>query len=158
METLSNYVELISDVQFANGINYTIKQLIAFSRSPVFYYHFAFEGNRGLLKNVLEFKNLSGTCHGDEGGYLFNPSVLDVAMDPESPEAKMSQRLVKLWTNFAKTGNPTPGPDHMLDVIWKPATRSELAYLNIDKEMSMCHDLRSESTAFWEEINKTMPK
>jgi hypothetical protein len=46
----------------------------------------------------------------------------------------------------------------MLDVIWKPATTSEFEYLNIAKEMTMCHNLRSESIAFWEEINKTLPK
>jgi hypothetical protein len=46
----------------------------------------------------------------------------------------------------------------MLDVIWKPATASELVYLNIDKELSMRQNLRSESISFWEEIKKTTPE
>jgi hypothetical protein len=46
----------------------------------------------------------------------------------------------------------------MLDVIWKPATTSEREYLNIAKEMTMCHNLRSESVIFWEELSKTKPK
>jgi len=43
----------------------------------------------------------------------------------------------------------------MLDVIWRPATRSELLYLNIDKEMNMRRNLRGESIKFWEELYKS---
>jgi len=45
-----------------------------------------------------------GVCHGDEVGYLFDGSLQNVLLDPESPEVQTTQRLVRLWTNFAKTG------------------------------------------------------
>jgi len=47
---------------------------------------------------------MSGVCHGDEVGYLFDGSLQDVLLDPESPEVQTTQRFVRLWTNFAKTG------------------------------------------------------
>lgn len=42
----------------------------------------------------------------------------------------------------------------MLGVIWSPATTSELTYLNIDKELTMRCDLRTENLNFWEQIYK----
>ena len=46
----------------------------------------------------------SGVCHADDLGYLFRVGHMDPDLDPESPEAKTRSRLVKMWTNFAKTG------------------------------------------------------
>jgi hypothetical protein len=43
----------------------------------------------------------------------------------------------------------------MLGQTWRPATTSELSYLNISKEMNMRHDLRNESVIFWEEMYKS---
>jgi len=42
----------------------------------------------------------------------------------------------------------------MLDVIWSPATTSELTYLHIDKELTMRCGLRNENVHFWEQIYK----
>lgn len=66
-------------------------------------------------------------------------------------------QLTEYSTSYYHFRNPTPGPDHVLDVMWKPATTSELVYLNIDKEMSMRHNLRSGSICFWDDINETTP-
>jgi len=43
-------------------------------------------------------------CHADDLGYLFRVGHMDPDLDPESPETKTRSRLVKMWTNFAKTG------------------------------------------------------
>jgi carboxylesterase type B len=45
----------------------------------------------------------SGPCHGDELPYIFHVDMLR-KMDPKSPEMRTVERIVKLWTNFAKTG------------------------------------------------------
>jgi carboxylesterase type B len=47
---------------------------------------------------------VAGVCHADEIGYLFHIGMLDLDLDPSSPEFKALSRMVKLWTNFAKTG------------------------------------------------------
>lgn len=44
----------------------------------------------------------------------------------------------------------------MLGEIWRPATTSELSYLNISKQLSMHCNLRNESVIFWEEIYRSM--
>lgn len=46
------------------------------------------------------------------------------------------RRMVKMWTNFAKYGNPTPNlNDRLLNVQWKPAELDNFNYLEIDKEL-----------------------
>jgi hypothetical protein len=56
--------------------------------------------------------------------------------------------------NYSRFRNPTPLQDPLLEVIWSPATKSELSYLNIDKELTMRRDLRTENVKFWEQMYK----
>jgi hypothetical protein len=52
--------------------------------------------------------------------------------------------------------NPTPEPDPSLGVTWIPVTKTELNYLNIDKELSMQKDLAKDRVAFWEELESSL--
>jgi len=47
---------------------------------------------------------VAGVCHGDDIGYLFHNAIVDLDLDATSPEYKTRSRIVKMWTNFAKTG------------------------------------------------------
>jgi carboxylesterase type B len=59
-----------------------------------------------FLDFILPLSNLcvAGVCHADDIGYLFHIGMLDLDLDPSTPEFKTLSRMVKLWTNFAKTG------------------------------------------------------
>jgi hypothetical protein len=48
--------------------------------------------------------------------------------------------------------NPTPEPDSLLGVTWSPVTKTELHYLNIDKELTMHKDLMKENMDFWDKV------
>jgi hypothetical protein len=52
--------------------------------------------------------------------------------------------------------NPTPEPDPSLGVTWIPVTKTELNYLNIDKELTMQKDLAKDRVAFWEELQSSL--
>jgi carboxylesterase type B len=46
-----------------------------------------------------------GVCHGSEVAYLFKAFYIDEAkLSPNTDYMKTVSRMVKLWTNFAKTG------------------------------------------------------
>jgi carboxylesterase type B len=48
---------------------------------------------------------VSGVCHGAEVAYLFKGFYIDEAkLSPDTDYMKTVSRMVKLWTNFAKTG------------------------------------------------------
>ncbi|KAK0175138.1 hypothetical protein PV327_008915 [Microctonus hyperodae] len=65
-----------------------------------------------------------GTCHAEELNYIFYPMITKLLGKPpaafNSIEYCLIQRFTELWTNFAKTGNPTPVATNLIDVQWKP--------------------------------------
>jgi carboxylesterase type B len=100
---------------------------------------------------------LPGVSHCDDVGYLFK-HFLSINIEPGSIEEKSVTRFVKLWTNFAKYGNPTPDKnDSVLDVVWKPVTRKELDYLDIGDKLTMRTNPFSERINFWKEIYVNSP-
>jgi acetylcholinesterase len=88
---------------FFHGILTSARFHATNSTAPVFFYRFAFDGALGLYKRLLAI-NRPGVCHGDELGYLFHFGVFNLSLDPESIELRVKQRMVKMWSNFAKYG------------------------------------------------------
>lgn len=82
-------------------------------------------------------------------GYLFkNSSTTNIRSN--SVEDKTIRRIVKLWANFAKTGNP----NSVEDVSWKPFSKDEFNYLEIGKELVNGVNPDKERMEFWDEIFK----
>lgn len=88
---------------FTHGIVETARTHAMNNRSNVYLYRFAFDGALGLYKRLLGIDR-NGTCHGDELGYLFHFGLLNLSLNPKSPEIQVKYRMVKMWTNFAKYG------------------------------------------------------
>lgn len=66
--------------------------------------------------------------------------------------------MTKLWTNFAKHGDPNAREkDPLLHVEWKPATGSELHYLNIDEELTAGVNPEADRMAFWDGLYEEFP-
>lgn len=75
----------------------------------------------------------------------------------------MSKIMCKLWTNYAKYGDPTPdatvaGADQLpfkwLPVGWvdkRTTAPVDIDYLKIDKRIEMCRNPDSERIDFWKE-------
>jgi carboxylesterase type B len=57
--------------------------------------------------------------------------------------------------NAVYFSNPTPAEDLLLNVTWAPYTAENTAYLNIDKELSLQHDLNKHRLQFWEDLYKS---
>lgn len=71
-------------------------------------------------------------------------------------EDKVLRRFVKLWTNFAKTGNPTP-QESDLNITWKPVTENDVYYLDIGEELSLQTNPEPERIKFWRDIFQLSP-
>ncbi|XP_063216864.1 esterase B1-like isoform X2 [Bacillus rossius redtenbacheri] len=104
VETLPQYVDYLSDTAFTHGVYSTVQGHLAVVRSPIYFYRFNFEGSLGWLKPLIGVDGVKGPCHCDELGYLFTSSLFDQDCGPDSLEAKTVGRMVRMWTNFAKTG------------------------------------------------------
>ncbi|XP_067006808.2 esterase E4 [Anabrus simplex] len=159
-DTLENYVDLNSDLHFTLGLHRTLKlySLVA-PDLPVYVYQFCFDGGLNFLKSrVLQSKYcLKGACHADEIGYIFRQRTVNQNFLPESPEMITRRRVVRMWTNFAITGNPTPSTDKDIHVIWDPYTLSCPFHLKIDTELSKGGILEKDRMEFWEEAHRDVP-
>ena len=67
------------------------------------------------------FTPFAGCGHVDEVFYLFKQNKLPFETIVTDQDKLTSKILLKLWTDFAKTGNPTPHPDPgSLGITWTP--------------------------------------
>lgn len=104
------------------------------------------------LARALPQNQPTGVCHADDVGYLFT-SFLSPKLEPGSIEETSVRRFVKLWTNFAKTGNPTPEEDELLmKVQWKAVTKEENYFLDIGKELKTGTNPDFERMQFWDSV------
>ncbi|KAJ3650160.1 hypothetical protein Zmor_021865 [Zophobas morio] len=110
----------------------------------------------GLIKNML-FKltklipqnKRTGACHSDDLYYLFR-TFMNEKFEEGDENNTYILRFVRLWANFARTGDPTPDKnDPLIKVKWTPVNKSENCLLNIDKELKMLVDPDLERVKFW---------
>ncbi|CAK1583667.1 unnamed protein product [Parnassius mnemosyne] len=150
---INSLIDLFTDVMFLRPLLQTIRLQAATNRtSPTYMYRFAFDGALGLFKRMLGISH-PGACHGDEMGYLFYFSRLNYRLDDESPELAVSRKMVQMWTNFAKTGNPTPPVDYQsaVDFKWLPVNDTQhINYLNIDGNFTLLTDPDAKRVRFWD--------
>lgn len=99
---------------------------------------------------------LKGVCHADDLGYLFDVHMAARFLRKGPLEEKVVQYFVKLWTNFARTGNPTPD-DNNLNILWEAISEKEMNYLDIGEELTLHKNPEPERINFWREIFQLSP-
>lgn len=150
-ETIPDFVKLTTDLYFKYPVYNTVKLHAAVSTSPVFMYEFAFDGLYGYKKSNLGFEGMPGAMHGEELGYLFAiESLVSMNLSIADIEVQMSCDLVKMWTDFAKTGNPTP--DMLLNMQWLPYIKEEHNTLLIDGDLSLVKNKDKERMDFCDKL------
>lgn len=98
-----------------------------------------------LTTNVS--KNWVG--HADDIQYLID-SVSGYDQLERPDDLMLRHIMVKLWTNFATTGNPTP--NQSLGFRWLPVTTYGLRHLRLKPDAAMHNDERSQVREFWEAL------
>ncbi|XP_069168510.1 carboxylic ester hydrolase isoform X2 [Procambarus clarkii] len=89
--------------------------------------------------------------HVDDLFYLFTgENTLWKPLENED-DLRLREIMVRMWTNFAATGNPTP--DDSLGFTWEPAVADNLHHLSLTPTPSMKADHRQEVRAFWNTLN-----
>jgi len=95
---------------------------------------------------VINGSDEYGAFHAAEIGYVFGTLDLFGAQATEADYA-LSKKMMTIWTNFAKTGNPnTDAIPH-----WEPFTRSNEAYMELGTEVSLKNNLRLREIALIEQ-------
>ncbi|XP_039755547.1 esterase FE4-like [Pararge aegeria] len=142
-------IDFFSDVDFLGGI-YVSTSLIAKHNSPVYLYEFNYDGKLNYLKKKLSIKR-AGACHGDDGGYIVKSELLKENLS--DTDKLVQDRMCRMWTNFAKFGNPTPEIDtHLITTTWEPIAETGMACLLISDKLSMKYDIYPERTKLFKEL------
>ncbi|XP_041980319.1 juvenile hormone esterase-like isoform X2 [Aricia agestis] len=115
----------------------------------VFLYKFSCRSKLNMFNKVFGGTKLyadeKAACHADDLLYLFT-NIHTERHPVDSVENKLIAQVNKLWTDFAKFGNPTP------DNTWPQFHLEDQSYLNIGKHLQVEHHPEREDLEFWDEI------
>ncbi|XP_015119023.1 uncharacterized protein LOC107042478 isoform X1 [Diachasma alloeum] len=138
---IPKFVHLATDAVFLSSMHAMFETQRKISDAQMFYYKFSFESRKTLMKMKFTFP---GTGHGDDLSFLFYHKLMGkLGRKPLCLDAihnRIIQRFVDMWTNFAKTGNPTPKITKLIPVIWEPIDKTkfhEYKYLKITDALTM---------------------
>ncbi|KAJ3645527.1 hypothetical protein Zmor_023175 [Zophobas morio] len=137
------YIEFFSDNAFVRPI---IENARLYSlHAPTYMYRFSYEGYY-LGKNAIlmgEDHNIQGVYHAEELWYIFARKDLQHA---NATDKLTRERMIHLWTNFAKFGNPTP------DDMWPQFKKDDYPYLNIGNNLTIEYNFKSKTMEFWRKL------
>lgn len=102
-DNLDEYYVLLSDKVINIDTHRYVKTLAQNASKPVYYYNFNYVGKLNIASKVYKANNSKYAAHMDELGYLFKNSYQD-DLELDEQDNIMRERIIKLWTNFAKTG------------------------------------------------------
>lgn len=108
------FVTYMSDVSSLYPIDYAVRKYSNESKSDVFYYTFDYSGEFNMrkidaLKQARNFDGTWGATVGDDLCYLLvckkiKKEYKKAMEEKDSEEMQVLNNMVRLWTNFAKTG------------------------------------------------------
>ncbi|XP_060531034.1 cocaine esterase-like [Cylas formicarius] len=144
---LASFVEFTSDNLFVRS---SLKQAeLQSNYSPVYFYQFSFSGTLTHIHATVEGAGKIG--HGEDVLYLFD--IFPLTTDEE---LLTRSRMTRLWTNFAKTLNPTPDEsDPLLNITWPQVSGSNIPYLDIDTTLEIKPGKKTNEMAMWNKVYYT---
>ncbi|XP_029165263.1 esterase E4-like [Nylanderia fulva] len=161
-ETLLEYADFLSDEFAIRGIMQTADiQMNNDNSEKTYLYQFSYESPTSLLRNIIN-NDLPGVSHGEELCYLFYPEIIkELGLSlpaSDSEDYKMMKCLTQMWTDFAKTGNPTPSITDLTPIKWTPLKHggNVFDYLNIDSKPQMKTFRKGEERWDWENARKKL--
>ncbi|KAF3430578.1 hypothetical protein E2986_07677 [Frieseomelitta varia] len=115
---------LMVDIFFAGPIDLTQRLLAEYNKGhPIYYYRLSYQTKYSWHK--VEHNPLNGTAHFDDVGYIFNSKELHAPTSPRNRFNRFRKRMVNMWANFAKYGNPTPKDKNRM-VNWIDSSKDGL--------------------------------
>lgn len=92
-------------------------------------------------------------------GYLFKTALTPEGLPEDSLEIKTVKTMIKLWTSFARNGDPNPKPPTTLvNQVWKPVQQNDIHFLDIGEKLVSGVNPEAERIAFWEDIDRMSSK
>nr|XP_026486248.1 esterase FE4-like [Vanessa tameamea] len=148
---LNIITDMQTDMHFAYS-THRFAHLYTYTCGVSYMYRFNYETDLNIIKIALGLRDLKGVSHADELFYMFYNYLNEKLYKNQKNLREIVFKVTKLWTDFAKTGQPTPNND--LGVIWQPYTRDGREYLNIGEPMTVGRFADKERMELWNQIYK----
>lgn len=150
-ENVDQFYLMEGDNLFVWAIYIAVKHHSLTAREPIYMYRLAVDSSLNVYKRFAQ-ANAPGVCHGDDLGYLFT-NALTPSIIPNSVEDLSMRRIKKLWTTFAKTGDPNPTiKDDLIAVDWKPVEPEKFHFLEIGDNLTVGVNPECERMQFWQSL------
>ncbi|KAI7815485.1 carboxylesterase, partial [Rhyzopertha dominica] len=125
--TKDEVTKMYTDNWFLLGAHEAIKLHLKYGNQPIYYYLFGYRGVISFSAAFGDPVNDYGAIHVDELLYLF-----PIQFGPEKVRDERDRReerfMTTIWTNFAKTGDPTPELNELIQSKWTPTSSSKMEY------------------------------
>ncbi|XP_026826027.1 esterase E4 isoform X3 [Ooceraea biroi] len=153
--SVSSIIQCMSDIYMNIPIIEFVNSRRKRKEAVTYFYKFSYVGNQTTTKQIMLGNKviMYGAAHGDEISHLFyTPQSVN---DPQPPaigtkDRKVVEAITSMWTNFAKTGNPTSVIDQNVTTTWLPATADALNYLEINDALQ-CATITDYTNIFQED-------
>ncbi|KAK9687536.1 Carboxylesterase family [Popillia japonica] len=132
-----NFLHYLSDNEFVRPIEKMARLTCPYT--PTYFYIFSYRHD----------PTAAGVGHAGELPYIFNSPY-------DNPNDIITKtRMVRMWTNFAKTANPTPSDDPVLDNHVLPTvTPRTFNYIDIDNNLTIGQNPNKADIDFWSNLFK----
>nr|ARN17877.1 carboxylesterase 10 [Cephus cinctus] len=150
-----SYIELRDDLDYTHGTEMSLRIMAYYMDSPIYRYLFAYDGGLGFFRKIFGISLTSGVSHADEVAYLFYQAAFGVTPAAGSTDEKMVYAMTRMWTDFAKYGDPTPELSTNVTTAWEDMT-TKGNFLNIDSTSTMSSKVFNERVQFWVSIYKNI--
>uniref|UniRef100_A0A1B6CM21 Carboxylic ester hydrolase n=1 Tax=Clastoptera arizonana TaxID=38151 RepID=A0A1B6CM21_9HEMI len=157
---LDGYIKIYGDKMFGVPTSKFARDIVNFTN--VYLYYFNYSGTYPkYFPTTLDGSTINLTTkigHSDELSYLFYKDTINQTAKAETDQNKITLRkMVKLWTNFVKYGDPTYTDNTTTTLFgntkWSPISKSSLKYLNITTTFGMSNeDFLENEVSFWNRI------
>ncbi|XP_049950223.1 esterase E4-like isoform X2 [Schistocerca serialis cubense] len=154
-DTFQQYSQARGDPVFPYAAQQVAKVQLALAPStPVYFSYFDVDAKFNLYKQMLKLHKYPGAAHADDIAYVWKPRLLRIP-EPTSVERRTISTMTKLWTNFAKTGNPTPDlNDPVLGVSWPTFSVDNGKYLEISNSgLAIKENMLKDRMDFWDDVH-----
>nr|WCC58183.1 carboxylesterase [Pharsalia antennata] len=150
--TNEELIRYLTDVFYVKSTHKSMELITKYEDIPVYMYVFDYEGQASIdYLNSLNYRlirDVKGAAHVEDLAYIWKKVSLN------EKDKLIKSRLIRIWTNFIKYGNPTPVVDGLLqNVTWPSITNSNFAsYLYIGENLSVRQNYRENYMQFWNEL------
>ncbi|KAG7161814.1 Venom carboxylesterase-6-like 1 [Homarus americanus] len=120
------------------------------AHNKVFSYLFNHRGQFSLGDmNKDRVVGMNWVGHGDDLFYIYKFAMLFPPLERDD-DIRLSDIIIKMWINFAATGNPTP--DDSLGFRWGPFSEHNNQHLELTVEPTMTRYSRHQVREFWSSL------